>query len=80
MTGEGENEMSNPFEAADADFSILRNDEDQHSLWPAFSPVPDGWSVVHGPGPREDCLAYVRENWQDVRPRSVAEFIAEHAG
>lgn len=71
--------MTNPFEVPDANFSVLRNDENQHSLWPAFAPVPDGWTVVHGPGRRDECLAYVRENWHDVRPRSVAEFLADQA-
>ena len=71
--------MSNPFEEPDADYHVLRNDEDQHSLWPAIAAVPDGWAVVHGPGSRDDCLAYVRDNWHDVRPRSVAEFVAAQA-
>jgi MbtH protein len=71
--------MDNPFEEPDTDYTVLRNDDDQHSLWPAFAAVPDGWSVVHGPGPRDDCLAYVQDNWKDVRPRSVAEFIAQQA-
>jgi MbtH protein len=72
--------MTNPFEVPDADYTVLRNEENQHSLWPAFADVPAGWTVAHGPGPREECMTYVRENWTDLRPRSVAEFVAEHAG
>ena len=72
--------MTNPFEVPDANYAVLRNDENQHSLWPAFAEVPGGWTVVHGPGPREDCMTYIRENWVDLRPRGVAEFIAEHGG
>lgn len=72
--------MTNPFEVADANYTVLRNDENQHSLWPAFADVPDGWTVVHGPERRENCMAYVREHWVDLRPRSVAEFVAEHVG
>ena len=71
--------MSNPFEVPDANYTVLRNEENQHSLWPIFADVPAGWTVVHGPGGREECLAYVRENWVDLRPRGVAEFVAEHA-
>jgi uncharacterized protein YbdZ (MbtH family) len=67
--------MANPFEVAETSYSVLRNEEDQHSLWPAFAAVPDGWTVVHGPGERDECLAYVRENWTDLRPRSVREAI-----
>jgi MbtH protein len=72
--------MANPFEEPDADYTVLRNDENQHSLWPAFATVPDGWTVVHGPGRRADCMDYIRENWVDLRPRRVTEFIAAQTG
>ena len=72
--------MANPFEDQDAHYTVLRNDEDQHSLWPAFAPAPTGWVVAHGPARREECLAYVREHWLDLRPRGVAEFITAHTG
>jgi MbtH protein len=68
--------MANPFEAPDADYAVLRNQQNQHSLWLADVAVPAGWTVAHGPGPREECLAYVREHWVDIRPTDVAEFIA----
>ncbi len=70
---------TNPFEDAEGRFLVLVNDEGQHSLWPAFADVPAGWTVAYGPGRREECMTYVRENWVDLRPRSVAAFIAEHA-
>ena len=31
--------MSNPFEVPDADYTVLRNPGDQHSLWPAVPAV-----------------------------------------
>jgi MbtH protein len=68
--------MGNPFEDPDADYAVLRNQQGQHSLWPAAVAVPEGWTVVHGPGPREECLSYVRVHWVDLRPAEVAEFIA----
>ncbi|MEV6876125.1 MbtH family protein [Amycolatopsis sp. NPDC051128] len=72
--------MANPFEEPDANYVVLRNDENQHSLWPAFAPAPGGWTVVHGPGRREECMTHIRENWVDLRPRSVTEFITAQAG
>lgn len=72
--------MNSSFDNQDGTFLVLVNDENQHSLWPAFADVPAGWTVVHGPDRREACMTYVRENWVDLRPRSVAEFVAEHAG
>jgi MbtH protein len=71
--------MSNPFEEPDTNYSVLRNEEEQLSLWPTLAPVPEGWTVVHGPGERDECLAYVKENWTDLRPRSVADFLSEQA-
>ncbi|MBR7835710.1 MbtH family protein [Actinospica durhamensis] len=68
--------MTNPFEEPDADYSVLRNSQNQHSLWPAVIAVPDGWTAVYGPGLRADCLASVREHWVDLRPSDVAEFLA----
>lgn len=63
--------MTNPFDDTDGVFLVLVNDENQHSLWPQFAPVPDGWRTVHGPAGHDDCLAYVEENWRDMRPASL---------
>lgn len=72
--------MANPFEEKDVNYTVLRNDEGQHSLWPAFADVPAGWTVAHGPARRPECMDYVQEHWVDLRPRSVAEFIAANRG
>ncbi len=69
--------MANPFENKDQSFLALVNDEGQYSLWPSFAAVPDGWTVVHGPGDREACLAHIEEAWTDMRPKSL---IAATAG
>ncbi|GAA2311121.1 MbtH family protein [Streptomyces violaceusniger] len=65
--------MTNPFEDENGTYYVLVNDENQHSLWPAFAEVPAGWRVVHGEDSRAACLAYVEENWTDMRPKSLAE-------
>ncbi|WP_411107761.1 MbtH family protein [Streptomyces sp. cmx-4-9] len=64
--------MSNPFENPDTSYFVLVNDEGQHSLWPAFVAIPDGWTAVHGEDNRQACLDYVNENWTDMRPKSLA--------
>ncbi|MDO5618424.1 MbtH family protein [Kocuria sp.] len=66
--------MANPFDDEDGKFRVLVNDEDQHSLWPTFREVPEGWKVVHGTGDgasRAECLEYVEQHWTDMRPRSI---------
>ncbi|MBS9534541.1 MbtH family protein [Mycobacterium sp. M1] len=64
---------TNPFDDDSGVFHVLVNDEGQHSLWPEFAEVPAGWRVVFGPGGRASCLAYVDENWTDMRPASLRE-------
>ncbi|MEU7702549.1 MbtH family protein [Streptomyces sp. NPDC015492] len=63
---------TNPFEDADARYLVLANAENQHSLWPAFAEVPDGWTTVHGEDSREGCTRYVEAHWTDMRPASLA--------
>ncbi len=76
---------TNPFDDEDGQFYVLVNDEDQHSLWPTFAAVPDGWRVVFGADGRQQCLQYVEEHWTDLRPRTLREAMAgerfhEHVG
>ncbi|WP_112471240.1 MbtH family protein [Streptomyces triticisoli] len=63
----------NPFDDENGEFYVVVNDEDQHSLWPTFADVPAGWRVVSGPAGRAESIAYVEENWPDIRPRSLRE-------
>ena len=66
--------MANPFDDNDEKtgvFLALVNAEGQYSLWPEFAKVPEGWDIVHGPGPRQDCLDYIETNWTDMRPKSL---------
>lgn len=70
---------SNPFDDENATFFVLVNDEDQHSLWPTFKQVPEGWRIVFGDDSgtgRQACLDYVDAHWTDLRPRSLRESMA----
>ncbi|MFJ4675324.1 MULTISPECIES: MbtH family protein [Kitasatospora] len=62
---------TNPFEDDDARYLVLVNDENQHSLWPAFAEVPAGWRTVHGEDTREGATAYIDAHWTDLRPASL---------
>jgi MbtH protein len=64
--------VTNPFENDEANYVVLVNDENQHSLWPHSINVPDGWSVSFGPDRRQACLDHVEATWLDMRPRSLA--------
>ncbi|WP_448320959.1 MbtH family protein, partial [Streptomyces sp. CO7] len=54
-------------------YQVLRNDEDQYSLWPVDVEVPAGWQPVGKEGTEAECSAYVDEVWTDMRPRSLRE-------
>ncbi|WP_067573934.1 MbtH family protein [Nocardia acidivorans] len=67
---------TNPFDDEDGRFFVLVNDEEQHSLWPAFAEVPAGWRVVFGEDSRAACVEYVEKNWTDMRPKSLRDAMA----
>jgi MbtH protein len=57
-------------------FTVVRNDEDQYSIWPAGRDLPPGWSSAGVTGSREECLAHIDTVWTDMRPRSLRERMA----
>jgi MbtH protein len=71
--------VSNPFDNEDGSFFVLINAEGQHSLWPSFIDVPNGWSVILPATGRAACLEFVRENWTDMRPDSLIRNLANIA-
>jgi MbtH protein len=71
--------MSNPFEDDEGVYHVLINDEGQHSLWPAYIAVPDGWKVIHDSDTRAACLDFVNRNWTDMRPNSLIRSMSADA-
>ncbi|MFF7793122.1 MbtH family NRPS accessory protein [Streptomyces sp. NPDC007991] len=69
--------MTNPFDDEDGRFLVLVNEEGQHSLWPSFVAVPEGWTRVFGEETRQACLDYVEQHWTDLRPLSLVARMAE---
>jgi MbtH protein len=65
--------VTNPFEDENATYHVLINDEGQHSLWPSFKEVPQGWTIVHESDSRAACLEYINRNWTDMRPKDLIE-------
>ena len=54
-------------------WSVVRNDEEQYSIWAEGSEPPAGWHPVGVTGTEQECLAYVDSVWTDMRPRSLRE-------
>lgn len=60
-------------------YNVVMNHEEQYSIWPADRDVPLGWHTVGKSGRRDECLAYVKEVWTDMRPLSLRKKMEEDA-
>jgi MbtH protein len=40
-------------------YTVVVNDEDQYSIWPAHRELPRGWHEVGKTGRKADCLAHI---------------------
>ena len=52
-------------------YKVVVNQEEQYSIWPAEREVPLGWRDAGMSGPKDACLAYIKEVWTDMRPLSL---------
>lgn len=52
-------------------YTVVVNDEEQYSIWPAARDLPPGWRSVGKQGSKAECLAHVKEVWTDMRPLSL---------
>ena len=59
------------FDDEDREFSVVMNDEEQYSIWPAEKTPPAGWRSVGKQGLKAECLAYIDGVWTDMRPLSL---------
>src|SRR5215217_8785334 len=60
-------------------YIVVMNHEEQYSIWPADRENPLGWNEVGKSGPKEECLAYIKEVWTDMRPLSLRKKMEEMA-
>jgi MbtH protein len=70
---------TNPFEDENGVYHVLINEEGQHSLWPTFVAVPEGWTIIHKSDTRAACLEFIEKNWTDMRPNSLIKAMNETA-
>ncbi|AVR98932.1 MbtH family protein [Pseudoduganella armeniaca] len=54
-----------------ATYIVVKNHEEQYSIWDTAQPVPAGWAEQDCRGSKEQCLAYIRQHWTDMRPASL---------
>ena len=63
----------------DVQYTVVINDEEQYSIWPADRENAPGWKDAGKSGTKEECLAYIKEVWTDMRPLSLRRKMAEMA-
>ncbi|QIS21224.1 MbtH family protein [Nocardia terpenica] len=52
-------------------YAVVRNDEEQYSIWRVDRALPDGWVREGTVGSKDECLDHIERIWTDMRPRSV---------
>jgi MbtH protein len=58
-------------------YKVVVNHEEQYSIWPADRENPLGWNEAGRTGAKEECLAYIKEVWTDMRPLSLRKKMSE---
>ena len=60
-------------------YKVVRNHEEQYSIWPADRENAPGWSDAGPTGTRAECLAHIEQVWTDMRPLSLRRSMDEAA-
>jgi MbtH protein len=58
-------------------YKTVVNHEGQYSIWFADRDLPCGWMEAGKTGTKEECLAFIKEVWTDMRPISLRQKMAE---
>ncbi|GAA2143471.1 MbtH family NRPS accessory protein [Kitasatospora kazusensis] len=58
---------------SDRSYDVVRNTEEQYSLWPEGRELPPGWEREGTTGTKQVCLARIDTVWPDLRPKSLRE-------
>jgi uncharacterized protein YbdZ (MbtH family) len=60
-------------------YKVVINHEEQYSIWPVERDNPLGWKDAGKSGPKDECLASIKEVWTDMRPLSLRKKMEEMA-
>jgi len=52
-------------------YNVVVNHENQYSIWSVDRENALGWNNAGMTGTKQECLAYIREVWTDMRPLSL---------
>ena len=60
-------------------YKVVVNHEEQYSIWPLDRENPLGWRDGGKSGSKDECLAYIKDVWTDMRPLSLRQRMEEAA-
>lgn len=52
-------------------YQVVLNSEEQYSIWPEGRELSPGWRAEGKTGSQDECVAYIKEVWTDMRPLSL---------
>jgi uncharacterized protein YbdZ (MbtH family) len=52
-------------------FLVVKNHEEQYSIWPVGREIPLGWIDCGFNGDKQSCLKHIESVWTDMRPLSL---------
>lgn len=61
-------ELNNPFDDPQGQFYLLRNAQQQYSLWPQQCALPIGWDVISDAQSLAACQQWLISHWQILTP------------
>ncbi|HEV8703216.1 MAG TPA: MbtH family protein [Candidatus Polarisedimenticolia bacterium] len=61
-------------------YRVVVNHEEQYSIWPLEKENAPGWRDAGKTGTKPECLAYIKEVWTDMRPKSLRERMEQGKG
>jgi len=61
-------------------YRVVVNDEEQYSIWPLEKQNAAGWRDGGRSGTKAECLAYIKDVWTDMRPKSLRDKMDREKG
>ncbi len=58
-------------------YTVVVNHEEQYSIWPQDREIPAGWNEAGKSGRKDECLAWIKDVWTDMRPLSLRKAMEE---
>jgi len=64
-------------EENEVQYYVVKNHEEQYSIWPAYKSIPSGWEIIGEAKSKDACLEYIDKVWVDMRPLSLRRQMEE---